>query len=76
VSTPQNNPLKLPFFILCAAIGALVAVVGLLFAAWWLGAGGVILLAASVWLARIVKTGRSPRWLRSPLDGRWPHERE
>jgi len=30
MSAPPNNPLKLPFFILCAALGALVALVGLL----------------------------------------------
>jgi uncharacterized membrane protein len=76
VSASPNNPLKLPFFIVCAAIGVLVAVIGLLYAAWWLAAGGLILLAASVWLARIVKAGRTPRWLRSPLDGRWPRQPE
>jgi hypothetical protein len=72
MSTPPNNPLKLPFFILCAAVGALVALVGLLYAAWLPAAAGVILLAASLWLARIVRNGRNPRWLRAPLDRRWP----
>ena len=72
MSTPPNNPLKLPFLILCAAVGALVALVGLLYAAWLLAAAGVILLAADLWLARIVRKGRNPRWLRAPLDRRWP----
>jgi hypothetical protein len=74
MSTPPNNPLKLPFFILCAAIAVLVALIGVLYAAWWLAAGGLILLGASVRVARIVRDGRNPWWLRSPLDRRWPRK--
>jgi hypothetical protein len=74
MSTPPNNPLKLPFFLLCAGVGALVALVGLLYAAWLLAVAGVMLLGAGLWLARIVRTGRNPRWLRAPLDRRRPRQ--
>jgi membrane protein implicated in regulation of membrane protease activity len=74
VATPKNNPLKLPFFLLCAGIGAFVAVVGVVAAAWPLVALGALLLLASLRLAWIVRQGRNPRWMRSPLDGRRPDE--
>jgi uncharacterized membrane protein len=59
---------------LCAAIAVLVALIGVLYAAWWLAAAGLILLGASVRVARIVRDGRNPRWLLSLLDRRWPRK--
>jgi hypothetical protein len=72
MSAPPNNPLKLPFFVACAAIGLFVVVIGALFGVWWLVVFGLALTVVSGALARVVKQGRNPRWLRSPLDRRWP----
>lgn len=67
-----NNPLKLPFFALCGLIGVFVLLVGLVSAAWVLVAGGFALICGCAAIVRIIRQGRNPRWMRSPLDGRWP----
>jgi hypothetical protein len=72
MSAPPNNPLKLPFFIACAAIGLFVAVIGALFGVWWLVVFGLAIMVVSGALARVVRHGDNPRWLQSPLDRRWP----
>lgn len=74
MKTPPNNPLKLPFFLLCAAIGVFVAIVAVLAGTWWLAVLGVVLVSASLWPAHIVRQGRNPRWMRAQLDGRWPRQ--
>jgi membrane protein YdbS with pleckstrin-like domain len=74
IAAPPHNPLRLPFFLLCAAIAIVVAAVGIAYSAWWLVALGVVLFVASVALIRVIRQGRNPRWLQAPLDRRWPRQ--
>lgn len=69
---PPHNPLKLPFFALCAALGALAAVVGVIYGAWWLAALGVAEIIGCALVIRVIRRGDNPRWLLAPLDRRWP----
>jgi hypothetical protein len=73
---PPNNPLKLPFFLLCAAIGVFVAIVGVRYGAWWLTIIGVATVFIGVSRARLVQRGHNPPNIRSPLDTRWSRRRD
>jgi hypothetical protein len=75
VRTPPNNPLKLPFFLVCTGIGLVELVVGVASGTWWLAAIGVGTSVVCVACARVVRQGRNPWWVRSPLDGRWPRSK-
>ena len=72
-----NNPLKQPFLVMCVLIAVFTAVVGGVLAAnglrlgWLLVSGGVALVALSYVPIRVIRQGRNPWWMRSPLDRRW-----
>jgi hypothetical protein len=68
---PPNNPFKLPFFTLCMAGGVVSIVVGAAPGIWWLVLGGAGLAVVSAGCVHVVRSGRDPWWLRSPLDARW-----
>jgi hypothetical protein len=66
-----NSPLKLPFFeiglVVCAGGAAGPAVAGR-----WVWTAALILGGAlSVPAIRVIRQGRNPWWIRSPLDRRW-----
>jgi hypothetical protein len=70
VAPLPNNPMKLPFFVLCGVIGIGVAVVGLLYGTWWLVALGAGVALGSVFPILLIRRGDNPRWLQAPLDRR------
>src|SRR3954453_18211616 len=72
VTPPPNNPLKMPFFLVCAGIGLVVVAVGVGSGTWWIAAIGLATSVGCVACARVIRQGRNPWWIRSPLDGRWP----
>jgi hypothetical protein len=49
-----------------------VAVVGLIYGAWFLLILGVLVIVAATAMARTVRQGRNPWWMRAPLDKRPP----
>jgi hypothetical protein len=63
-----NNRLKLPFFVVCAAVFVAMLATG----------GSVLIatpmLAVSIACVAVILSGRNPRWLQSPLD-RWEAKR-
>lgn len=66
---PENNRLKLPFFVICLLAGAGLIVDGattgrpVILA---LGLVGVVAALPPIW---VIRSGRNPWWIRSPLDG-------
>jgi hypothetical protein len=62
------------FFVLCAAIGVIAAAIGFSHGAVLPGVLGLACALGAGWLARIVKQGRSPNWLQSPLDRWWSRD--
>jgi hypothetical protein len=78
---PPNNPLKLPFFVLCALIGSFGAVVGGVAAAegrgvgWLLLAGGIAVAVVCCFPIKAIRQGRNPWWMRAPLDRWWQTRR-
>lgn len=66
----SNNPLKLPFFVI-ALVVCVVGAVGTAIAGQW-GWTVVLILgaAASLPANRVIRQGRNPWWIRSPLDRR------
>jgi hypothetical protein len=70
VPAVPNNPLKLPFFVLCGVIGLCVVVVGLFSGTWWLVALGAVTALGSVFPIRVIRRGANPWWLQAPLDRR------
>jgi hypothetical protein len=72
VPPPENNPFKLPLFLACAFVGAVMAVVGALSGAWLYFVIGLVLLLISLGSARVIRQGRNPWWIRAPLDRRRP----
>jgi hypothetical protein len=67
---PPNNPLELPFLMLCAVLGIIVAVIGFSDGAVFPRTFGCAGALGAGWLARIVQQSGDPRWLQSPLDRR------
>lgn len=60
-----NSPFKLPFFVLCVLVGAVLLVSGT----------AVILMSigCAIGLVEVgmIVAGRNPWWMQSPLDRRW-----
>jgi hypothetical protein len=66
-----NNPLKLPFLLAMAVVTIVLIVVAAEGHAWvWVAILAGCLLGGTHAI-RVVRQGRNPRWLRSPLDRGW-----
>jgi hypothetical protein len=72
---PPNNPLKLPFFLFCAAVGVVLAALGVANSSWGLAVVGALLIAGCVPPIAAIRKGRNPWWIRAPLDRRWGRRR-
>jgi hypothetical protein len=68
MGTRPHNALKAPWFVFCGFVGLLAALSGALNGVWWLLVLGLALVVACLALLRLIRKGRNPRWLRSPLD--------
>jgi hypothetical protein len=66
-----NNPLKLPFFVVGIFLLVFLRVVSATDGLWLVVALLAIAIAGNLHSIRIIRHGRNPRWLRSPLDRRW-----
>jgi hypothetical protein len=64
-----NSRVKLPFFVLCAALYVAAIIKGFLVPVF---AVALVLVLPIIWR---VAAGRNPRWLQGPLD-RWEAKRK
>jgi membrane protein implicated in regulation of membrane protease activity len=69
MSEPPNNRFKGPFMLLMSAVGLFSLIVGLIGGSpWWVIVLGLLVFVVNLLLWRMVRRGRNPWWLRSPLD--------
>jgi hypothetical protein len=71
VEDVPNNPLKLPFFVLMLMIAIVFVVVSAVGHEWVTVAILASCLPVGIHAIHVIRQGRNPWWLRSPLDRRW-----